>query len=68
MTEKTAAVIITSPVNPTGTIHSEEVLRAIGKICLKNKICIITDDPYSWLCYDGGKAFNLTSVPELKEL
>ncbi len=59
--ERTAAVIINSPNNPTGVVFSEESLRQLAAL-LKNKeaelgktIYIISDEPYRELVYDGEK-------------
>ncbi len=59
ITEKTKAVIINSPNNPTGVIYSEETIRALTKIlCQKEQelgisIYLISDEPYRELAYDG---------------
>lgn len=57
--EKTRAVIINSPNNPTGVIYSKETLKAISKILerkqkeLNRAIFIISDEPYRELVYDN---------------
>lgn len=59
MTEKTKAVIINSPNNPTGVIYSEETLKKLAAILdrkqgeYSNDIYIISDEPYRELVYDG---------------
>ena len=35
ITEKTRAVIINSPSNPTGVLYTEEELSELGKVCLE---------------------------------
>lgn len=59
ITEKTRAVIINSPNNPTGVVYSEETIKKLASI-LKSKqeelgteIYIISDEPYRELAYDG---------------
>jgi aspartate aminotransferase len=59
ITEKTRAVLINSPNNPTGQIYSKESLAALGKV-LKEKsdahgatIYLISDEPYRKIAYDG---------------
>lgn len=57
--EKTKAVIINTPNNPTGVIYSEETIKNIGAILLKKaaefgtSIALISDEPYRELAYDG---------------
>lgn len=59
--EKTKAVIINTPNNPTGVIYSEETLKNIGAILGKKEkeygtsIVLISDEPYRELAYDGAK-------------
>ncbi len=59
--EKTAAVIINSPNNPSGAVLSAESLEKLGKILSEaeekfgRKIYLISDEPYRELVYDGAK-------------
>ena len=61
LTEKTRAVIINTPHNPTGVIYSEETLREIARILEKKQeengspIFLISDEPYRELAYDGAQ-------------
>lgn len=59
ITEKTRAVIVNSPNNPTGVVYSEETIKKLAQT-LRNKqeelgteIYIISDEPYRELAYDG---------------
>jgi aspartate aminotransferase len=68
ITEKTRAVIINSPSNPTGMLYSEEELKALGEVCLKHNILIVSDEIYEKLVYDGNKHVSIAEIsPELKE-
>jgi aspartate aminotransferase len=60
ITEKTKAIIINSPNNPTGAIYSEEQLIALNLLLKSNKktIYVISDEPYREIVFDGA------SVPE----
>lgn len=51
ITKKTKAVIINSPSNPTGMMYSTEELRAIGDVCKKHDLLIISDEIYEKLIY-----------------
>ena len=46
ITEKTKAVIINSPSNPTGMIYSKEELQQLGEVCLEHDILIVSDEIY----------------------
>ncbi len=59
ITSRTKCVIVNSPNNPTGVIHSKETLSKLGEILEKKQeefntsIYLITDEPYRELAYDG---------------
>jgi aminotransferase len=67
VTKKTKAIILCSPINPTGTVFSESELRAVAEIVLEHNLFIISDEAYDFLVYDGLTHFSLMSVPELKD-
>ena len=52
ITEKTKAVVINTPSNPTGAVIPRTELEKIAEICLKNNILIISDECYEEFCYD----------------
>jgi len=66
ITEKTKAIVIVSPSNPTGKIFTKTNLLRIGEIAKQHGLLIIIDDPYSHFIYDNQeKYFNLASVENL---
>jgi aspartate aminotransferase len=68
ITEKTKAVILNSPSNPTGMIYSADELKAIGQICLERNILIVSDEIYEKLVYDGNAHTSIAEISEeLKE-
>lgn len=66
ITEKTKAVIINNPVNPTGVIYSEETIQKMASILEKkqkeygHEIFMVSDEPYRELVYDGNQVPFLT--------
>lgn len=67
VSEKTKALILVSPSNPTGKIFSEAELRRIGQIAVEHDFLILLDDPYSHFLYENRpRYFNLASVPALR--
>ena len=52
LTPRTRALILNSPNNPTGTIYSEAVLRAVNRV-LPDPVLVICDEPYRPLTFDG---------------
>jgi aspartate aminotransferase len=59
ISEKTKAIIINSPNNPSGRVYDEKSLTSLGKILLKMgkrydcTVYLLSDEPYSKLAYDG---------------
>lgn len=59
ITEKTRAVLINSPNNPTGVIYPAETIKGIAEVLEKKQkeydrtIFLIADEPYRELAYDG---------------
>ena len=54
ITEKTKAIILTSPNNPTGCIYTKETLDAIHEILKDQPIFVLCDDVYRSLVYTEG--------------
>jgi aminotransferase len=52
ITERTKALIICSPNNPTGTVLHKEELEAIARMAQKHDLLIISDEIYAELTYD----------------
>jgi aspartate aminotransferase len=68
ITNKTKAVIINSPSNPTGVIYTAEELLELGKICLEENILIVSDEIYEKLVYGNAKHVSIAQLsPELKK-
>ena len=61
ITEKTRAVIVNSPNNPTGVIYTREELAALASILEKatahygRPIYLVSDEPYRFLAFDGAE-------------
>lgn len=68
ITEKTQAIVLVSPSNPSGKIFTEKELLQVGEIARQHNILIIIDDPYSDFTYENhDKYFNLASVEWLRD-
>ncbi len=53
ISDKTKAIIICSPNNPTGYLYSKEEMIALKEICLKHDLYLFSDEAYREFCYDG---------------
>ena len=53
ITEKTRAIAICSPNNPTGYLYSSEEMQALRDLCIKHDLFLLADEAYREFCYDG---------------
>ncbi len=66
ITDKTRAVIVNTPHNPTGVVYSEDTIKALAAVLERKQqeygsvIYLISDEPYRELAYDGVKVPWLT--------
>lgn len=66
ISNKTKAVIVNTPNNPTGVVYSEEIIKAMSEILNRKQkefhtsIYLIADEPYRELVYDGVEVPYLT--------
>lgn len=64
VTDKTIAVIINSPNNPTGDVFSREMLRDIAVVAQAHDLSIISDEVYRTLLYDERTHESVLQFPE----
>ena len=62
ITDKTKAIILNSPNNPTGALYNEEELKEIADWAVKNNILIISDEIYEKLAYDEETHVSIASI------
>ena len=68
VTERTKAIVLVSPSNPTGKIFGESDLRRVGEIARSHNLLVMLDDPYHHFTYENKeKYFNLASVADLSQ-
>lgn len=63
-TERTKAVIINSPSNPTGMIYTREELTAIAEVVVEKDIYAVSDEMYEYLIYGGEEHVSIASLGE----
>lgn len=64
VTDKTIAIIINSPNNPTGDVFSREMLRDIAVVAQAHDLSIISDEVYRTLLYDERAHESVLQFPE----
>lgn len=67
ITDRTRAIIYSSPCNPTGSVFSEEELAAIADVVKKHdNIIVVADEIYEHINFTG-KHCSIASLPGMKE-
>ena len=61
-TDKTKAIILNSPSNPTGMLYTREELEAIAAVVIKKDIYVVADEMYEYLTYDGAEHISIGSL------
>lgn len=65
--ERTRAIIINTPHNPSGKVFSREELLKIAELCIKYDVLAITDEIYEHIVYDGAEHVPLWKMPGMHE-
>lgn len=53
ITDKTRAIVLNSPSNPTGMVYTKEELEEIAKVAVEKNIYVVSDEIYEHLIYEG---------------
>lgn len=64
ISDKTKAVIINSPNNPTGAVYDKNILRKVADICCENDLFVISDEVYEKIIFEG-EHISIASIPEM---
>ncbi len=64
---KTKAIIINTPNNPTGKVFSRAELSEIADLCLKWDTIAVTDEIYEHIIYDRGEHISIASIEGMKD-
>ncbi|MGE0439212.1 MAG: pyridoxal phosphate-dependent aminotransferase [Gemmatimonadales bacterium] len=68
ITPRTRVLLLNSPNNPTGGALSAAALERLAGVIARHRIAVVSDDIYSRLVYDGGRAPCLAAYPEARDL
>ena len=65
--EKTKAIMICNPANPTGYLYSKEELEKLKELVLEHDLYLIADEVYREFCYDGEKPFSVMNLDGMSD-
>ncbi len=67
VTPKTRALIVNSPHNPTGSVLTDDELKALATLATDANLLVITDEVYEHLVFDGIRHLPLAAYPGMAE-
>ncbi len=67
ITDKTKALILNTPSNPTGMVYSESELAAIAEVVKKHDLFVISDEIYEHLIYDMERPRSIATIDGMKD-
>jgi len=67
ITPKTRAILVNTPVNPSGKVFSRDELVAIGAIATEFDLLVITDEVYEYMVYGDRQHVSMASLPGMRE-
>ncbi|HEX9990457.1 MAG TPA: methionine aminotransferase [Chloroflexia bacterium] len=65
--ERTRAILVNTPHNPTGKVFGMDELRLIAELCQRFDTLAITDEVYEHLVFDDNKHISLATLPGMRE-
>ncbi|PRX45796.1 pyridoxal phosphate-dependent aminotransferase [Salegentibacter salegens] len=67
ITDKTKAILLCNPGNPTGYLYTREEIQQLADLALKHDLFIVADEVYREFAYDGVKHHSIMSIPGLEQ-
>jgi len=62
LTERTRAIVLINPNNPTGAVYSRELLEEIAAIAEQNRLVVFSDEIYDEMLYQGAKHIPMATL------
>ena len=66
ITSATKAILICNPSNPTGTLYTKAEILAIGDICRRHDLFLVSDEAYREFCYTEEPYFSVMQIPGME--
>ncbi len=64
ISDKTRAIVIINPNNPTGALYSDDILKEIIQIAREHQLVIFADEIYDKMLYDGATHTSIASMAD----
>lgn len=67
VTDKTRAIIINTPSNPSGKVFNRAELEAIAEVAQEHDLYVIVDEIYEYFVYDDAQHISIATLPGMRE-
>lgn len=67
ITDRTKAILICNPGNPTGYLYTKDEIQQLADLALKHDLFLVADEVYREFVYDGVEHHSIMELPELKD-
>jgi aspartate/methionine/tyrosine aminotransferase len=64
---RTRAIVLNTPGNPTGKVFTRQELTAIARLCDRHGVLAITDEIYEHIVYDGARHIPMATIPGMED-
>lgn len=65
--ERTRAILLNTPHNPTTKVFSQEEMELIAGLCERYDTLVITDEVYEHLVFDGNRHIYMAALPDMRD-
>jgi len=66
-TERTKALILNTPNNPTGKVFGRDELKVIADLCADHDVVAVTDEIYEHIVFDGARHVSLATIGDMAD-
>ncbi|GFZ92701.1 pyridoxal phosphate-dependent aminotransferase [Nesterenkonia alkaliphila] len=64
VTDRTKALVLINPNNPTGAVYPREIIEAMADICRRHNLMLLADEIYENIVFDGAQMVNAAAVAD----
>jgi aspartate aminotransferase len=67
VTERTKAIVLVNPCNPTGRIYTRAELEGLADLAIRRNLLVISDEVYEYITFDDHAHISIASLPGMAE-
>lgn len=67
VTERTKAVVLVNPCNPTGRVYTRRELEGLAELCIRHDLLVFSDEVYEYITFDGHAHTSIAALPGMAE-